>query len=190
MVRVNRIIAVGVALVALVASVAVLLAVSGAWSPPAAWVGTPLAAQLAALGGDGGGDRVLIALLAAAGLVLALALLAFELRGRGRTTPFVVAETPDGDVTVTQTTLRDFIVFVVGQVPDVRSATVRVEEGPQGLIVACDVDANASAVLDDLGSRVRAAVKERVLEQLCLTVARVEVNARMSMTRSRRVIVK
>ncbi|MEZ4268319.1 MAG: alkaline shock response membrane anchor protein AmaP [Myxococcota bacterium] len=168
----------GVALLALLVGAGVVVPPPGVFADMVAGVGG--ASVLSEVG------PVLVAILA---LLVGIGLLYLELRPRRRTDHLVEA-TELGELTLSRRTLRDFIVYVGLQVPDVRSMTVQVTEAPDGMHVVCRVDANVRAVLSELGESIRQAVRERVREQLGLEIARIDTVVRMSTTRAQRPVVK
>jgi hypothetical protein len=182
---VNRVLILTLALCLGAAALVALLVGTGAVVPPAGVLGDVVAA---AGGAEALADPYTIAI-AAVALLAALSLLFLELRP-ARRTDHLVESTDHGDLTLSRRTLRDFIVYVGLQVPDVRSMSVDVRDASDGLRVVCRIDANVRAVLSELGGAIRQAVRERVREQLGLEIARIDTIVRMSTTRAQRPVLK
>ncbi|HET7034233.1 MAG TPA: alkaline shock response membrane anchor protein AmaP [Thermomicrobiaceae bacterium] len=175
----NRLLAILVALVLLVAGVAILLVTTGTTSPSQIAGTTWFADRLIPFVNLSGGSWDWALGVSIAFIVIGILLLAFEIPKPNAHAPFVLKQDGLGRVTLERAGLRRLINRAAGEVPGVMEVRSRVAENNRGFDVHCRVSVDPTADVSQVTTSVQQHVQDAVQHFLGRPIAEVQVDAQL-----------
>lgn len=150
--------------------------------------GYPLSVPLSSMAAWEFGERLSSIGITAAVALLAALLLVLELRpGNRAVRHFVVSESPEGRVEVSQRSVQALASRASREVPGVVDADSHVDEDATGLRIRAVLDVDSSVPLVELSRMAQQRIKEAVESQIGRTVSEVRIDTQVQQLAARRV---